>query len=191
MLQRVSAGTEAVCFCQDLGKLNDEFAHAVDGEIITAVITSAPPNGGGTQPDRFRPLAEQLGLQRPDGSPGPDDYDLADLEILLLIGETALGLSLDEADLNRPLLKVPDDPPDPTPRPPSGLVSAVAVDVVRAHVRQLVDRGVSTGTVATVAGMDPRWVDRLLSGGQGRWMAASRAKRILAIEAPPAPQERG
>jgi hypothetical protein len=115
VLLRLSAGTEAVVVFEDIGKLNHEFAHAVDGEVITAVTTCVPPSWGGTQPDRLRPLAEELGVGHQDGSPGSDDYDLGDLEILLLIAETALGLSLDEADLNRPLLKVPDQPADPTP----------------------------------------------------------------------------
>jgi hypothetical protein len=119
VLRRLSAGTEAVVIHEDIAKGNHEFAHAADGEIITAVMTTAPPSWGGTQPDRLRPLAEELGMDRGDGSPGPDydydyDYDLGDLEILLLIAEVAFGLSLDEADLNSPLLKVPDQPADPT-----------------------------------------------------------------------------
>jgi hypothetical protein len=132
VLLRLSAGTEAVVVFEDIGKLNHEFAHAVDGEVITAVTTCVPPSWAGTQPDRLRPLAEELGMGHQDGSrSGSDyDYDLGDLEILLLIAETALELSLDEADLNSPLLKVPDQPADPTPRPrpdapPAPLVSSV------------------------------------------------------------------
>ena len=92
-LLRLSAGTEAVVVFEDIGKLNHEFAHAVDGEVITAVTTCVPPSWGGTQPDRLRPLAEELGMGHQDGSPSGSDYDLGDLEILLLIAETALGLS--------------------------------------------------------------------------------------------------
>ncbi|MGH3297841.1 MAG: hypothetical protein ACRDP7_39215 [Trebonia sp.] len=84
-------------------------------EVITAVTTVVTASWGGTQPDRLRPLAEELGMQREDGSRSDSDYDLGDLETLLLIAETAFGLSLDEADLAGPLLKVPDQPADPTP----------------------------------------------------------------------------
>jgi hypothetical protein len=111
----------------DIAKGNHVFAHAADGEIITGVVTSAPPSWGGSQPDRLRPLAEELGMDRDDGSPGPGpgsgydsdydyDYDLGDLEILLLIAEVAFGLCLDEAELDSPLLKVPDQPADPALR---------------------------------------------------------------------------
>jgi hypothetical protein len=72
------------------GKSNHQFAHAVDGEIITRVITSVPPNRGGTQPDRLRPLAEELGMQREDGSADLDS-DLGDMEILLIIAEPPSG----------------------------------------------------------------------------------------------------
>jgi hypothetical protein len=123
VLRRLSAGTEVVVVFEDIAKGNHEFAHAVDGEVITAVTTTAPPSWGGTQPDRLRPLAEELGMSHQDGSHSDSDYDydydLGDLEILLLIAETAFGLSLDEAELSGPLLKVPDQPADPTPHPPA------------------------------------------------------------------------
>ena len=186
VLRRLSAGTEVVVVFEDIAKGNHEFAHTVDGEVITAVTTVVPPSWGGTQPDRLRSLAEELGMGHEDGSPGSDYYDLGDLEILLLIAETAFGLSLDEADLNRPLLKVPDQPADPSlhaGRPPS---KVVGTELVRAHVRLLIDRGVSADTIAARAGRPAVWVDRLLSGGgEGPWMIAIRAERILAIEIPP------
>jgi hypothetical protein len=108
VLRRLSAGTEAVAIFEDIAKSNHEFAHAANGEIITAVMTAVPPSWGGTQPDRLRALAEELGMCHPDGSPSDSDYDLGNLEILLLLAETVVGLSFDEADLNNPLLKVPD-----------------------------------------------------------------------------------
>lgn len=183
VLRRLSAGTEAVAIHEDIGKGNHQFTHAADGEIITAVTTSAPPSWGGTQPDRLRPLAEELGMQREDGN--PSDSDLGDLEILLLIAEAAFGLSLDEADLNNPLLKVPDQPADPALRANRPAARVVDSDVVRSHVQHLIDRGVSADTIAARAGMPASWVDRLLSGALGPWMIASRADQILAIEAPP------
>lgn len=179
VLRRVSAGTEAVVIYQELGKGNHEFAHAVDGEIITAVTTSMPPHWRGSQPDRLRPLAEELGLA------ADSDYDLSPIEVFLVLGEAVFGLTLDEADLRHPLLRVPDPAgnTDPWPRGPAAKV--VDTDLVRAHVQRLVDRGVSVDTIAARAGMTTLWLDRLLSGGQGTWMIASRAERILAIEAPP------
>ena len=117
VLLRLSAGTEVVVIYEDIGKGNNQFAHAVDGEVITSVTTTMPPSWGGTQPDRLRPLAEELGMGHEDGSPSDSDYDMGGLELLLLLAEVAVGLSLDEADLNRPLLKVPDQPPGPTPGP--------------------------------------------------------------------------
>jgi Family of unknown function (DUF6461) len=179
VLRRVSAGTEAVVIYQDLGKGDHEFAHAVDGEIITAVTTSMPPHWRGSQPDRLRPLAEELGLAE------DSDYDLSPIEVLLVLGETVFGLTLDEEDLRHPLLRVPDPAGNTGPWARGPATEVVDTDLVRAHVRRLVDRGVSAETIAARAGMTTLWIDRLLSGGQGTWMIARRAERILAIEAPP------
>lgn len=188
VLLRLSAGTEAVVVFEDIGKLNHEFAHAVDGEVITAVTTCVPPSWGGTQPDRLRPLAEELGMGHQDGSPSDSDYDLGDLEILLLIAESALGLSLGEADLDSPLLKVPDQPADPTssPRadaPPAPLVSSAHL---RPHVRRLLDSGIAADAIAAQAGpaLSASAVTVLLDVGNF-WVPAKIAERILAIEVPP------
>jgi hypothetical protein len=188
VLLRLSVGTEAVVVFEDIGKLNHEFAHAVDGEVITAVTTCVPPSWGGTQPDRLRPLAEELGMGYQDGSPSGSDYDLGDLEILLLIAETALGLSLDEADLNRPLLKVPDQPADPTPRPrpdapPAPLVSSAHL---RPHVRRLLDSGITANAIAAQAGpaLSTSAISVLL-GEANFWVPVKIAEQVLAIEAPP------
>lgn len=188
VLRRLSADTEVVVVFEDIGKLNHEFAHAVDGEVITAVTTAVPPSWGGTQPDRLRPLAEELGMQHQDGSPSDSEYDLGDLEILLLIAETALGLSLDEADLNNPLLKVPDQPADPTPRPradapPAPLVGSAHL---RPHVQRLLDSGV---TAEAIAGQAPPALAtnaiNVLLGEANFWVPAEIAEQILAIEVPP------
>ena len=71
MLRRLSAGTEVVAIDEDMAKGNHQFAHAVDGEILTAVTTSMPPHWSGPQPDRLRPLAEELGMDPGDGRPAP------------------------------------------------------------------------------------------------------------------------
>jgi hypothetical protein len=184
---RLSAGTEVVVFYEDTGKGNNQFAHVVDGEVITSVMTTVPPSWGGTQPDRLRSLAEELGMSHADGSPSDSDYDLGGLEPLLLIAEVAVGLSVDEADLNRPLLRVPDPAGNTDPALGARGTSAAAVDseLVRSHVQQLIDRGVSADAIAAHAGVPAPWVGRLLSGQVGPWMAASRARQILGIQAPP------
>jgi hypothetical protein len=129
------------------------------GDWLVALETATWPRGirpdvlrrlaVGTQPDRLRPLAEEFGMSQQDGSPSDSDYDLGDLEILLLIAETALGLSRNEADLGSPLLKVPDQPADPTPRPPAShappLVSSAQL---RPHVQRLLDSGLAAEAVA-------------------------------------------
>ncbi|MGH3263735.1 MAG: hypothetical protein ACRDNS_17285 [Trebonia sp.] len=52
-------------------------------------------------------------------------------------------------------------------------------------MRHLIDQGVPAGIIAAHAGMPMTWVDRLLNGNTGPWMAASRARQIFAIEVPP------
>jgi hypothetical protein len=108
VLRRVSAGTEAVAIYHDIGKLNHEFAHALNEELITAVTTSVPPHWQGSDPDRLRTLTEELGLS------GDGDTGFSDLEVLLALAEGVFGLSLDEADLRRswpaaPIQTIPDD----------------------------------------------------------------------------------
>jgi hypothetical protein len=188
VLRGLSAGTEAVAIDEDIAKGSHRLAHAADGEIVTEVTTSLPPSWGGTQPDRLRPLAEELGMAHQDGSSSDSDYDLGDLEILLLIAETALGISLDEADLNRPLLKVPDQPADPTPRPradapPAPLVSSAHL---RPHVRSLLDSGITADAIAAQAGpaLSTSAINVLLGEGNF-WVPVKIAQRILAIEVPP------
>lgn len=181
VLQRLSAGTEAVAVYQDIGKGNHEFAHAFDGKIITAVTTSIPTSWAGTQPDRLRPLAEELGLD------GDGDYDLGEIEILLLLAETAFGLSLDEADLQHPLLTVPNVPSDAAPGAPAvgpPAPAAVDMELVRSHVRGLLEQGVPADVIAAQAGMTTLGLDNLLSGVT-TWLPDIRAQQILAIETPP------
>jgi hypothetical protein len=191
VLLRLSAGTEVVVIYEDIGKGNHRFAHAVDGEVITAVMTTAPPSWGGTQPDRLRPLAEELGMPGEHGTDPDNEYDLGSMEVLLLLGETAVGLSLDEADLNRPLLKVPDEPEDPTPRPrpdaaPAPLVSSAHL---RPHVRRLLDSGTTPDAIAAQAppALSTNAVNVLL-GEANIWIPVKNARQILAMaDAAPAP----
>jgi hypothetical protein len=190
VLRRLSAGTEVVVVFEDIAKGNHEFAHAVDGEVITAVTTTAPPSWGGTQPDRLRPLAEELGMSHQDGSHSDSDYDydydLGDLEILLLIAETAFGLSLDEAELSGPLLKVPDQPADPTPRPRPPAPRLVSSAQLRPHVQRLLDSGLTAEAIAAHTGLQftTNGINNRLRGANF-WVPARTAEQILAIQVPP------
>lgn len=109
VLRRISAGTEAVALYNDIGKGNDEFIHAYDGEIITGVMDSIPPRWYGTQPDRLRSLAEEISAQL--DSTGIEDY--------LALMEGVFGISLDQESPDRSwsaaeVLPVLDDlPPEP------------------------------------------------------------------------------
>jgi len=192
VLLRLSAGTEVVVIYEDIGKGNNQFAHVVDGEVITSVTTSMPPSWGGTQPDRLRPLAEELGMGHEDGSPSDSDYDMGGLELLLLLlAEVAVGLSLDEADLGSPLLKVADEPADPTPRPradapPAPLVGSAHL---RPHVQRLLDSGVTADAIAAQAppALSTNAINVLL-GEANVWIPVKNAQQILAIaDAAPAP----
>lgn len=187
VLLRLSAGTEVVVIYEDIGKGNNQFAHVVDGEVITSVTTSMPPSWGGTQPDRLRPLAEELGMGHEDGSPSDSDYDMGGLELLLLLllAEVAVGLSLDEADLNRPLLKVPDQPPGPTPGPPASAERGVVRSrVIRPRVQRLLDSGLTADAIAARTGFSASDIDNLLRGTDFS-IPVKTAQQILAIEVPP------
>lgn len=97
VLCRVSVGGgEAVALYQEIGKLNHEFVHAYNGEIVTAVTASIPPFWRGSQPDRLRPLAEEL-CEAFDAGGTPS------LEVLLALAEGVFGLRLSPSDLERPM----------------------------------------------------------------------------------------
>lgn len=90
LCRRLSAGgAEAVALYHDIGKLNHELVHAFDGEVVTAVTTSVPPHWSGSDPDRLRPLAEELW-----------ELDYLDWEVLLAIAEAVFELSLEPDDLD-------------------------------------------------------------------------------------------
>ena len=137
VLRNVSAATEAVMLYQDVGKLDHEFAHAADGEVVSAVTTLWPPHWWGSDPDRLRPLAQELGLG-PAGD-ADEDSDLTGLEVLLALAEGAFGLSLEEAGLDQPWLAAPvlpvlaDLPPGPQPDQPPRTGDPV-IDLYLAHI---------------------------------------------------------
>ena len=133
VLRRVSAGTEAVAVYNDIGKGNDEFAHAVNGEVITAVTTSLPAHWRGSEPDRLRSLAEEIA--RDDGGEGGP----LGLEVLLALAEGVFGISLDEEHLRQPLVAAPvlpvlDDLPAPQPDPARPRVHDPVISLLMAHV---------------------------------------------------------
>src|SRR6185437_2531260 len=133
VLRRVSARTEAVAIYNDIGKGNDEFAHAFNGEVITALTTTVPPSWGGSEPDRLRSLAEEIALDD-DGESG-----LLGLEVLLALAEGVFGISLDEEVLSRPLIAAPmlpvlDDLRAPRPTQARPRVSDPVISLLLAHV---------------------------------------------------------
>ena len=100
VLRRVSAdGGEAVALHWDIGKFNHEFGYAADGDVIAALVTTAPLSWSGSDPDCFGSLARELGLT---GNADEDD-DLSEWEAVLVLAEVALGLRLSPSDLTRPM----------------------------------------------------------------------------------------
>jgi hypothetical protein len=133
VLRRVSARAEAVAIYNDIGKGNDEFAHAFNGEVITALTTCAPPHWWGSEPDRLRSLAEEIALDD-DGESG-----LLGLDVLLALAEGVFGISLDEEDLSGPLIAAPmlpvlDDLRAPRPTQARPHVSDPVISLLLAHV---------------------------------------------------------
>src|ERR1700743_3450857 len=133
VLRRVSVRTEAVAIYNDIGKVNDEFVHAFNGEVITALMTSIPPSWGGSEPDRLRSLAEEIALED-DGESGP-----LGLDVLLALAEGVFGISLDEEDLSGPLIAAPmlpvlDDLRAPWPTEARPRVSDPVISLLLAHV---------------------------------------------------------
>ena len=133
VLRRVSDRTEAVAVYNDIGKGNDEFVHAFNGEVITAVTTCIPPSWGGSEPDRLRSLAEEIALDD-DGESG-----LLGLDVLLALAEGVFGISLDEEDLSGPLIAAPmlpvlDDLRAPQPTQARPRVSDPVISLLLAHV---------------------------------------------------------
>lgn len=113
VLRRVSAGTTAVSVYNDIGKSNDEFACAADGEVVAAVTTSVPPRWRGTDPAWAWPVASVFGLTE-DAA----ETDLTTWQAVLALAEVAFGVSLDESALREPwpsaqLLPVLEDLPVP------------------------------------------------------------------------------
>jgi Family of unknown function (DUF6461) len=132
VLRRLSARTEAVAIYNDIGKGNDEFAHAVNGEVITALTTTAPPHWWGSESDRLRSLAEEIATDD-DGEVGP-----LGLEVLLALAEGVFGISLGEEDLSRPLAAAPmlpvlDDLPAPRPAEARPRVSDPVISLLLTH----------------------------------------------------------
>ena len=196
VLRRVSVAAEAVSIYQDIGKQNHEFAHAANGEVISAVTTTVPPRWWGSDPERLRPLAHELGT--PNGPSA--DTDLTSLQVLLALAEGVFGLSVDQADLDRPwrAARLQPDPADRGPGAPPGEwpgeppragdgsaagTGLVDAGPVAAHVQRLLAAGLSPADIGARAGMTPVGLDRLLRGVMPQVPAAT-AQRLLAIEVP-------
>jgi len=185
VLRAASAGGEAVTIYQDIGKLSHEFAHAADGQVVSAVRTTVPPHWWGDDPGRLQPLAEDLGLG------GAADSDLTSLEVLLALTEGVFGLSLEEADLDQPwraghIRSGPGVRPASPPGPAAagaGPEDLADAGPAGAHVRRLLAAGVSPAEIAERAGITPVGVDRLARAVLSQIPAAT-AARLLAIDVP-------
>lgn len=134
VLRRVSAGTEAVALYNDIGKGNHEFAHAHNSDIVSAVTTTYPPHWQGSQPERLRPLAEELSHDfGDDGDPT--------FQVLLALMEGVFGLSLKPGALTQPWLAAPllplldDLPPERTTQGRPRTNDPV-IDLLIAHVTE-------------------------------------------------------
>jgi hypothetical protein len=135
VLRRLSARTEAVAIYNDIGKGNDEFAHAVNGEVVTALTTALPPHWRGSEPDRLRSLAEEIAADDDDDG----ESGLLGLDVLLALAEGVFGISLAEEDLSRPLAAAPmlpvlDDLPGPRPDEGRPRVSDPVISLLLAHL---------------------------------------------------------
>lgn len=181
VLRNVSAATEAVMLYQDVGKLYHEFAHAFDGEVVSAVMTLWPPHWWGSDPDRLRPLAQELGLGL--DSDADEDSDLSGLEVLLALAEGVFGLSLEEADLDQPWLAAPilpvlaDLPAGPQPGQPARTGDPV-IDLRLAHITgeeltTVLARRVSRLIAATSLDEYRELTDRVQGALAGRTQQAS------------------
>ena len=194
VLRAASVHGAAVAIYQDIGKLNHEFAHAADGQIVSAVSTTVPPRWSGRDPGRLRPLAEELGLG------AGADSDLTSLEVLLALAEGVFGLSLDEADLDRPwrVAEIRPQPGDSAASPAAGSAARplagppgttggetglADAGPAAAHVRRLLAAGLSPAEIADRSGMTPVGVDRLARAVLPQIPAAT-AARLLSIDAP-------
>jgi hypothetical protein len=95
VLRRASAKAEVVSIYHDIGKLNHELGHAVEGSIVSGVVTTVPPHWYGSDPGRLRATARELGLGAGQAAVG----GYSEIQILLTLAEHEFGLSLDPVDL--------------------------------------------------------------------------------------------
>ena len=96
VLRRLSRGTEVVVVRHILDGA-PQFAYAADGTVITSLWAVPPvPTRSGSDPDRFRPLMREVGLdyaEMPNETEGGDPQ-FSDLEAVLTLAQRAFGLSL-------------------------------------------------------------------------------------------------
>jgi hypothetical protein len=105
-----------------------EFGYAAGGEVVSQLLTIPPVTRTGTEPDRFLPLLQQVGLD--PGTPGQrgpaDEVPLrTDLQSVLAVAELAFGLSLTPQQVEGPwpssrILPLLDDLPAPDWNGPGG-----------------------------------------------------------------------
>lgn len=136
VLRRASAGGEAVCVLNTVGAFAG-FGYAAEGEVITSLVTIVPYTREGSDPERFLPLIEEVGLVFPPVQPIPS---LSPLPAVLTIAERAFGLSVERSDLERPLPCARMLPVLPALQRPSGdgvaPIGDPVIDLLMAHADQ-------------------------------------------------------
>jgi hypothetical protein len=147
VLRRVSEGAEVVSLYQDIGKGNDEFGHAVGGDVVASVMTTIPEHWQGSNPGPLQARAQAL---------RDDDGERSDWMILLALAEESFGLSLDEEDLRRPWPATRILPPlADLPRPPTAPTAPTArpgfddpvINVLLTHADDAVLRNVASARI--------------------------------------------
>jgi hypothetical protein len=82
-----------------------EFGYAADGEVLSELVTIPPFTRTGTEPDRFLPLLQQVGLDfgtRGERHVAGEMPATSDLQRVLAVAELAFGLSLTPQQVEGP-----------------------------------------------------------------------------------------
>lgn len=129
VMRRVSAGTEAVSVYEDVGKLNHQLVYAVDGQVVSSVVTSVPWHWSGSDPERAAAVIRDI-----ETAAG----DLTELEVLLAAAERLAGPSLDQETFAGPwlaalVLPVLADLPPPPPADTPPAIGDPVIDLLLAH----------------------------------------------------------
>jgi hypothetical protein len=96
-LRRLSAGGRAVTVRFDPGGQDADFGYAENSDLVARVNTHSPHRWTGSDPDRFRELAQESGLTGTTRMPGPDA-----VRSVLSLAERVVGAPVEDAGGDRP-----------------------------------------------------------------------------------------